>query len=443
MIRDYKLLTMYRWLLPGICLSITCLTADAQSTLIKDITLIDGTGAAPRTHVNLLFSGDKIVSVSADEKQVPANTTVLNMSGKTVMPLLISGHEHPGLLKGTEASAANYTRENVIRHLKRYLHYGVGTILSLGTDQPLVFPLRDSSVRGQIPGATLLTAGYGFGAPDGLPPAAFGKEIFRPSSPEEAIADVRKIAALKPDFLKIWVDGSPKIQPAVYEAIIKEAHQHKIKVAAHVYFLDDARSLVNAGVDLLAHSIRDREVDAALITAMKEKGTYYIPTLSLDEYQFIYAGQPEWVNDPFFINSLEPGVLNMLTSDAYRQQQQEDKARGKKMRAFMTAVTNLRKLDSAGVKIAMGTDAGAQAVRAQGFSEHLELQLMTEAGLSPLHVIQCATQNGAVLLGIDNITGTLSAGKKADFMILDSDPSQDITHTRSIFEVWKNGKKAE
>jgi imidazolonepropionase-like amidohydrolase len=235
----------------------------------------------------------------------------------------------------------------------------------------------------------------------------------------------------------------PKMEPAVYEALIKEAHQQGVKVAAHVYYLEDARSLVNAGVDLLAHSIRDKEVDAALITAMKEKGTFYIPTLSLDEYNFIYAGQPEWVNDPFFIRSLEPGVWEMITSDAYRQQQQQDKNREKKMRAFMTAVVNLRKLDSAGVKIAMGTDAGAQPVRAQGFSEHLELQLMVEAGLSPLKAISCATLNGAVLLGIDKHVGTLSAGKKADFMILQGDPSQDINNTRTILEVWKNGKKAE
>jgi imidazolonepropionase-like amidohydrolase len=269
----------------------------------------------------------------------------------------------------------------------------------------------------------------------------------RPATPAEAIADVRKLALLKPDFLKLWLDDGggtmPKMEPAVYEALIKEAHQQGLKVAAHVYYLEDAHRLVNAGIDLLAHSIRDKEVDAALITAMKEKGTFYIPTLSLDEYGFIYAGQPEWVNDPFFIRSLEPGVLEMLTSDAYRQQQQQDKTREKKMRAFMTAVVNLRKLDSAGVKIAMGTDAGAFPVRAQGFSEHLELQLMVEAGLSPLKVISCATQNGAVLLGIDKQVGTLTAGKKADFMILEGDPSQDINNTRTIVEVWKNGKKVE
>jgi imidazolonepropionase-like amidohydrolase len=435
---------MYRGLLLSIIISVTCYQTFAQ-TLIRDVTLIDGSGDAVQLHANLLIAGDSIVSIGTT--QIPPHTKVISMTGKTVMPLLISGHEHLGLLKGNTSSADNYTRENVVRQLQRYLNYGVGTVLSLGTDQPLVFPLRDSSRQGLIPGATLLTAGYGFGAKNGVPPATFGTEILRPATPAEAKADVRKLALLKPDFLKLWLDDGggtmPKIEPAIYEALIKEAHQQGLKVAAHVYYLEDARNLVNAGVDLLAHSIRDKEVDAALITAMKEKGTFYIPTLSLDEYGFIYAGQPEWLNDPFFIRSLEPGVLEMLTSDAYRQQQQQDKSREKKMRAFMTAVVNLRKLDSAGVKIAMGTDAGAFPVRAQGFSEHLELQLMVEAGLSPLKVISCATQNGAELLGINKQVGTLTAGKKADFMILEGDPSQDINNTRTIIEVWKNGKKVE
>ncbi|SEW46557.1 Imidazolonepropionase [Chitinophaga sp. YR573] len=435
---------MYRRVLLSIIISVTCYQTFAQ-TLIRDVTLIDGSGDAVQLHANLLIAGDSIVSIGTT--QIPPRTKVISMTGKTVMPLLISGHEHLGLLKGNTSSAENYTRENVVRQLQRYLNYGVGTVLSLGTDQPLVFPLRDSSRQGLIPGATLLTAGYGFGAKNGVPPAAFGTEILRPATPAEAIADVRKLALLKPDFLKLWLDDGggtmPKMEPAVYEALIKEAHQQGLKVAAHVYYLEDAKSLVNAGVDLLAHSIRDKEVDAALITAMKEKGTFYIPTLSLDEYGFIYAGQPEWLNDPFFIRSLEPGVLEMLTSDAYRQQQQQDKSREKKMRAFMTAVVNLRKLDSAGVKIAMGTDAGAFPVRAQGFSEHLELQLMVEAGLSPLKVISCATQNSAELLGINKQVGTLTPGKKADFMILEGDPSQDINNTRTIIEVWKNGKKVE
>lgn len=405
-------------------------------TVIKDVTLIDGSGAPARQHANLVIRADKVVSIT-DAKHLPKNARVINMSGKTVMPLLINAHGHLGLIKGNTATANNYTADNVKRQLDHYLHYGIGAVLSMGTDQPLVFALRDSSRKGQIPGATIYTAGYGFGANGGAPPGAFGNKIQRPQTPEAATAAMEQLAALHPDFVKIWVDASPKISPDIYKAIISTAHAHNIKVAAHVYYLEDARSLVEAGIDLLAHSIRDKVVDADFIKLMKAKGTYYIPTLSLDKYNFAYAGKPDWINDTFFMQSLEPGVYETLPG--LSAQQEKDKVQ--KMAVFQVAATNLRLLDSAGIPICMGTDSGAQPLRAQGFSEHLELQLMAEAGLTPLKVITCATANGATLLKGAQHTGTLKAGNKADFLILDHNPLDDIKATRNIAAVWKNGKE--
>jgi imidazolonepropionase-like amidohydrolase len=438
---------MLKRMLFSVCLSAICLHTYAQdntSFILKDITLIDGSGAAPRSHVSLIISSDTIAAILSADASYPVNGTVeVDAKGKTVMPLLVSDHAHLGLLRGKTIAAANYTPENVSRQLTQYLEYGVGTVLSLGTDQPAAFVFQNASRTGMMGGASFYTAGYGFGAKGGTPPAAFGPSILRPASPDEAIQDMRRLAVLKPDFVKIWVDGNPRIHPEIYRAIIAEAHAHNIKVAAHVYYLEDARQLVDAGIDVLAHSIRDQEVDAALITAMKQKNVYYIPTLCIDKYGFAYATQPEWFNDPFFIRSLEPGVWDMLNSDEYRKQQQEDGERDRKVKAFNIATKNLQKLDSAGVKIAMGTDSGAQPVRAQGFSEHLELQLMTEAGISPLKVITYATHNGAALLGIDKQTGTLLPGKKADFMVLEADPLKDIRATRGITSVWKDGKQIQ
>lgn len=230
--------------------------------------------------------------------------------------------------------------------------------------------------------------------------------------------------------------------PEIYRVIITEAHHHNIKVAAHVYYLEDARQLVDAGIDVLAHSIRDEEADDALITAMKQKNVYYIPTLCIEEFGLSYGTvNPGWFTDPFFVRSLEPGVWDLLNSDAYRKQQDGDKEKERKIKAFATAKKNLRKLDSAGVKIAMGTDSGAQPVRAQGFSEHRELQLMTAAGIPVVKAIGYASRNGAALLGIDGQTGTLQPGKKADFMILEADPQLDVRATQNISGIWKNGKQ--
>jgi imidazolonepropionase-like amidohydrolase len=412
--------------------------------ILKNITLIDGTGAAPKKKVNLLIKDDRIAGIQPAATPVPAGARVINGAGRTVMPSMVNAHGHLGLLLGNRSAAENYTQGNIMRQLRKYQAFGVSQVLSLGMDREGIFPLRNASQAGQLPGATIFTAGYGIGAKDGSPPPALATKALRPETPEEGVKAVQELAALKVDFIKIWVDdgggSQPKVQQPVYEAIIAEAHRNKLRVAAHVYFLEDARRLVAAGIDVLAHSIRDQEIDDALITAMKEKGTYYIPTLTLDDYNIVYAGQPEWLNDSLFKVSLEPGVWNMLISQEYKQQQQNDPARDKKMKAYYTAQRNLHKLDSAGVKILLGTDSGAFPVRTQGFSEHLELQLMVEAGMTPIKAITAATRNGSQLLGIDKQSGTLQVGKKADFIVLSADPLADIRNTRKIVEVWRNGR---
>lgn len=429
----------------SVCLSAICYYTYAQdntSFILKDITLIDGSGAEARSHVSLVVTDDTIAAILPAGTNYPVKgAEEIDGQGMTVMPLLVNGHAHVGLLNGTTIAAANYTPENVNHHLMQYLEYGVGTVLSLGTDQAAAFIFQDASRMGMLPGASFYTAGYGFGAPKGVPPVAFGPSILRPVNADQALQEMRRLATLKPDFVKIWVDGEPRMLPEIYHAIITEAHAHNIKVAAHVYYLEDAHKLVDAGIDVLAHSIRDQEVDDSLIIAMKQKNVCYIPTLCIEEFGFAYTTLPGWFADPFFIRSLEPGVEDMLKSDEFRKQQESERER--KMKSLQIASRNLHKMDSAGIKIVMGTDSGAQPVRAIGFSEHMELQLMTEAGIPPLKVIQYATYNGAAMLGIEGRTGSLLPGKKADFMVLDANPLLDIRATRSIKAIYKNGKQIQ
>ena len=422
-----------------------CIISSFSQTvkILKGVTLIDGTGAGSRQNVNVVIKGDVIDAILSSNASLPNGATVTDYSGKFVMPALINGHCHLGLLKGDKSSPNNYTRENVLRHLEKYEQYGISIVLSLGTDREIIFPLRDSSRKGLLPGATIYTAGYGLTAMGSSPPANLSTDLRRPQTVEEAVKDVDQLALLKPDFVKIWVDDffgtAIKMQPEIYEAVIKEAHKKGLRVAAHVYYLEDAKRLVNAGVDALAHSIRDKEVGNELINAMKQKGVYYIPTLTLDEYNIIYADDPAWVNDPFFKASLEPGVGDRLTSTAFRQQLQNDTTLPIKKAAFEMAMRNLKKLADAGIVIVLGSDSGAQPVRTQGFSEHLELQLMVEAGLTPMQAIVAATNNGAKLLQINKQYGTLTTHMKADFIVLGGDPLSDIKQTRNIVAVWKNG----
>jgi imidazolonepropionase-like amidohydrolase len=252
---------------------------------------------------------------------------VLDYTGKFVMPAMINGHCHLGLLKGDNSSPGNYSYENILRQLEKYEQFGISRVLCLGTDQQIIFPMRDSSQKGLLPGATIYTAGYGFTA-NNAPPTNLSHSIIQPQTVEEAIKDVDQLAILKPDFVKIWVDDFggtvQKMKPEIYEAVIKEAHRKGLHVAAHLYYLEDAKRLVNAGVDVIAHSIRDKDVDDELINAMKQKNVYYIPTLSLDDYNFVYADDPDWINDSLFKASLEPGVWERLTSDKFKQQLQND-----------------------------------------------------------------------------------------------------------------------
>jgi len=430
-------------------LYITCLSSlsFSQSVYLKNATIIDGTGNAPLKNANLFIKDGWIQSVGKDHTKVAADVQVIDASGKTIIPLLLNTHGHLGTLKGTTTIAENYTRENILRQLKKYESYGVGAVLSMGTDRPLMFEgLRDSSRKRLLPGAMIFSAGYGFGVPNGAPPMQMGMDrVFRPATAAEVPAMIKQLADLKVDVVKMWVDdfgGSfIKMKPEIYTAIIKEAHQHGLRVASHLYYLEDARKLVQLGVDIIAHSIRDQEIDDALIAEMKKHKVTYIPTLSLDEYAYIYASQPSWINDPFFKASLEPGVYEMITSKDYQDKLKNSPAFAKNMKAFETTLKNVKKIADAGIFISLGTDSGATPVRAQGFSEHLELELLVKAGLTPLQAITIATGNASKVLHINNEYGTLEKDKRADFMLLKEDPLTDIKYTRSIDAVWKNGIK--
>lgn len=417
-----------------------------KAIVLQNANIIDGTGAAAHKG-DILIQGDLIARVGTHIKAKDA--TYINLGGKTVMPSLISDHVHIGNVQGTQSGAQFYTRAHILEQLEKYERYGINNIMVMGTDRPFLFTsgMRDSSANGTLPGARIHTAVIGFGTPAGAPPLGMAMDqVFRPASPEQVSAEMDSIMPYKPELVKLWVDDfngmyKTKMQPAVYEKIIDEAHKRGWRAAAHVYYLSDARKLVAAGIDVIAHSILDSIIDDQLIQEMKAKQVVYIPTLSLDEFAYIYSQKPEWVGNPFFQRSLEPGVYELITSPAYQDKVKNDPAFKIKMQAFETALKNLKKVHDAGILVALGTDSGAMFLRAQGFSEHLELQLMTEAGLTPMQAIVAATERAAKAIRIDKSYGTIQQGKVADLLILNADPLQNIKNTRDIYQVWKAGVK--
>src|SRR6201991_490329 len=429
--------------------AVTSLYAQQHETILLNATIIDGTGGAPQPHTAIIIRNGRIANVTRGKIAVAPDAVQIDCSGKFIMPEIIDCHVHVGNLKGTTTTGDNYTPDNIRRQLTKFQDYGVGTILSMGTEHPIGIPIRDSSKAGLIPGATFYSAIYGFGVKGAMPPEGMGmSHIYRPETPEEAIRQVQELAPYHPDVIKMWVDDfygqfrkDQVMKPEVYTAIVKEAHKHNIRVASHLYHLTDAYKLVAAGIDIIAHSIRDAEIDDVLIAQLKKNKVSYIATLSLDEFAYIYEGNPEWLGDPFFRNSLEPGVYEMITSPEYKDKVSKSPVTSQEKTALEVALKNLFKLYHAGLPIALGTDAGASPIRAQGFSEHMEMELMVKAGLTPLEAITVATSSGAKLLHIEDTRGTLQAGKKADLIILDKDPLEDIRNTRTISSVWKDGIK--
>ncbi len=166
------------------------------------------------------------------------------------------------------------------------------------------------------------------------------------------------------DIVKVWVDSvrgtKPSMSPEIYRAVIEEAHKRHLRVAAHVYYLADAKSLVNDGVDVLAHSVRDKPIDQELISAMKRRGVWYIPTFTVDESFYIYAEHPGFHAARFLQGrSLRLRLLTMLTSDAYSQKVNQDPKTAQHKADFAMDEQNMKAVYDAGVRVGFGTDSGA------------------------------------------------------------------------------------
>ena len=420
-----------------------------ESYVRQDVRLIDGTGRAAVEHQSIVIANGKITQiVAASTSPKPAGAQVIHLSGKTVIPGLINGHGHVGLVEGTTVSPSHYTGLNIMRELVQYEDYGVTTLMSLGLNKDLVYKLRSDQEKGNEPGATLLTAGRGIGIPKGQPALNVGSDqIYRPATPEQARAAVREIATHSPNLIKVWVDDNmgkmPKPNPAVDAAVIDEAHRLNLRVAAHVYTLAYAKEMLKDGVDILAHSVRDQELDADTVSLIRKNKTYYIPTLQLEESFYVYAEHPAWMDTAFFRNAAGPKLEAELTSKSYTGKVDKDSSTAAHKKALGTAMANLKKLQTATALVAFGTDSGANPYRIPGFAEHRELQLMVQSGMTPLEALHSATQVNAQMLKLDEKTGTLQTGKQADLLVLDADPSTDISNTEKINMVFHNGRRAD
>jgi imidazolonepropionase-like amidohydrolase len=229
------------------------------------------------------------------------------------------------------------------------------------------------------------------------------------------------------------------MSPEVYQAVIDEAHKNGFRAAAHVVLMEDAKGLLRAGVDYIAHSVRDREVDDEFIQLMKQHHTFYSPTLTRELAVFAYSETPSFFSDPFFLKEADPAEIAKMEDPKRQETTRNDRSALWYKEHFPIAMSNLKKLFDAGIIIAMGTDSGGGPGRFQGYFEHLELEYETKAGLTPMQALVSATSGAAQALNLSKKVGTLEKGKWADFVVLSANPLDDIRNTRKIDSVWIGG----
>jgi imidazolonepropionase-like amidohydrolase len=391
--------------------------------------IVDGTGNAPIARGTIIIQDGRIQQVgAADRIRVPAGAETINANGKTIVPGLINTHGHVGEAQGLRAGPEFYTQENLLRQLTLYARYGVTTVFSMGGDREQGFRLRDMQETPSLNRARIYVAG----------------PVITAKTAEEARSMVDSVAAMKPNFIKIRVDdnlgASTKMPPTVYRAVIARAHEKKLRVATHMFYLEDARSLLEAGTDFLAHSIRDREVDAETIALLKKSGVCLCPTLTREISTFVYESRPAFFDDGFFLKEADRQVLDQLL-DSKRQEAMRNSTAAQRYKvALEMASRNLKKLVDAGVRIAFGTDTGPPA-RFQGYFEHMELELMAKAGLTPVQILKAATRDAAQCMQVAGKLGTLEQGAWADLIVLEKNPLDDIRNMRSIESVWIAGNR--
>jgi imidazolonepropionase-like amidohydrolase len=395
---------------------------DGSTVVVTGATIFDGTGSDPIADGVLVMRDGRVTAVgTAGTVAIPDDAVRIDHSGRYLVPGLINVHGHVGVADGLAGGPNVHTRDNVLAQLALYARYGVTTVVSLGDPGTHTLPLRATRDSPALRHARLYTSG----------------PVIAPDTAAEAVREVEQLAALGVDWLKFRIDDAlgraPKMSPEVYGPLIETAHAYGLPVAVHIVDLEDAKESLLRGVDLIGHSVRDLPVDDELIALMRMRGVCLSPTLTRELSVFVYAERPEFFDDPFFLAEADPQVLEQLLDPERQAAVRNSPAAAYFRETLPLAERNMVALHEAGIGIAMGTDSGPVS-RFQGYFEHIELQMMQDAGMSARDVLLSATGAAARCAGLDEV-GTLQPGRWADFIVLDEDPLADVSAMRTIREV--------
>jgi imidazolonepropionase-like amidohydrolase len=440
-------------------------TAHAEKISLIGATVVNPADGKVMPNATIVIDGDKIERVAMGKQDAATLGKQIPCVGKFILPGYIDTHVHffqsADLFTRPDGADFNSIRPYkdevawIKSHLDdvfaRYIRCGITSVVDVGG------PMWNFEVR-QKANSTAKAPRVAVAGPLissvsrekldlGDPP------IVKIDTPEQAREFVRKLTDQKADLVKIWyiVDKDHPVDAfrPIVRATVEESHAHKTRVAVHATELETARAAVEEGADILVHSVVDKPVDDAFVKLLKDRHTILCPTLVVFErYGRVFSHQlnltPEeqkWGN-PDVIASLDiTKIPQDKLPDRVKQALADPKAAMDRIdKVYEVALPNLKKLEDAGVTIAAGTDAGNIGT-IHGPALFREFQLMKQAGLTNMQILQCATVNAAQLFGgeMGPRLGKLDRGCFADLVILKSNPVDDIAHASDIDTVIKNG----
>jgi len=409
------------WLILGLILGVVCPLAQAQPALIAfvDVRVFDGERVLPKATV-VMRAGR--IAVVGSEVQVPPGAVIVKGAGKTLLPGFIDAHVHT--FGGSRADA---------------LRFGVTTELDMFTDWHALAEFKrdreslDPTTRADVYSAgTLVTVRNGHGT-------EFSLEI--PTLDDSAQADAFVAARLAEgsDFIKLVMEDGSIIDHAVatlpqqsVQAVIGAAKARNKLAVVHVSTERDALLALQAGADGLMHVFQDRPASAEFIELARERGAFVVPTLSVID-QFGPGSGPTLVQDSK-LRSLLDSEQRQALSKPFRRRLNSEQCRA-------NAELSVRRLYAAGVPVLAGSDAGNPGT-AHGTSLHGELQLLVRAGLPPGAALAAATSVPARHFGLSD-RGRIAPGMRADVVLVAGDPTRNITASRAILGIWKNGSQVD